>query len=340
MAQDINAGSAGNGRERKLKLGILSAGKIIEDMMEMSLLYTEEDIPFPLWLSTLNEVSAKMKAILAGKDSVEYTESVAIPILKSVNAALIAGSSFDGDTGELVLPVDDVTWVNGEGFDESWTGIEGTITVNNTATDYKVRITGVLAENTVILESTDNTTIPDIAEDDLIVNLSTYGQRNNDDVDLSLWDKYKRIDSIKKITYSRGTGANKRVKDCIGPPKVTDKNFDSMRYSRNYADNVLWIREGEVLKFSRGTNVANYGEDGRVLLAVLNPAICESETDIVDIRYEDLDNLKKAVLIRIITGLPKDKVKIALPGEWMRWYSDMFEQKKAKKEEKIETENK
>lgn len=326
--------------ERKLRLGTLTAGKLITDLQEMSQLYTEEDIPEPLWLSTLNEVAAKYKAILAGKDQIEYAESVAIPILKSVSAAGLVGSSFDGDTGLLVLPYSDAVWDNATKFDESWTGIDGTITDMDAATDYKVKIIQFIDENTVLLESTDGTTIPDIAAADLAVSLSSYIKRNEDDVDISQWDKYKRIDQIRKITFTAaGAGSRKTTGEqrlAIGPPKVTEKNFDALRVSHNYADSVMWWREGEVVHFARGSNVKTYGTPGRIMHVVLNPAICETVNDIVDIRYEDTDNLKRAVLMRIISGLPADKVKMRFPNDWVKWYQETFDVKKAKAEEKKE----
>jgi len=395
---------------KKLLLGTITAGKVINDLQESAEMYTDENIPFALWLSNLNEAIGLIHAASADRDKERYRDRVIIPVEKRVSSVQVEDSGYDNTSFVLTLPYDGPVWTNDEdGFDESWegalgnitktlpdstttfrarasnvatlttaaahgltagdvvviagvggTGYNGTFTVVSAPTttsityasveadegstadiggtvtfpsvEYPIKITEVIDGQNVVIESTNDATIPAIIDDNLLVDIKTSVSKAADEIDLTLYDNYKRIDYIEKMTFTKSTTSGGKTTTtehmAVGPDKVTIKNFDGMRYSQNYKKLVIWYLQGEILKCSKG-DLTSYGT--RQLYVVLKPKPVTEPEDLLDVVDELLPQIKKVVMVMTI---PADKMKLAFPQEWLNYYNQLQASKQAVKEEK------
>jgi len=384
---------------RKLRLSDFTAAMVIGDVQDIMQKYVEGDLTGLLWLTFINDAVREWNELSGNKNADDYYDTVILPIIKTLSTSNEANSSYDGDSGTLIVPLTgDVTWQNeSEGFNSGWEGAtgfitrtltsktttlrertsnvaklttsaahellvgdtviisgvtgseyNGTVTVIATPTttsftyasvagneastadtggtvsfpnvDYPVQIAAIIDATHVTLESTNNAEIPDISGSNLIVNLGTDNDIQKDLIDLTLYPKFKAIDTIIKMTALIATETGKKVVQCIGPPKVTAMTFEGQKYSHNYGKSIIWYKRGEVIECSKGVLVS-YGT--RQLHVHLNPEPVLTENDLIDVKNNDIPQIKKIVEIKAINALQRDNIKVAIPQDLLDWYNKL-----------------
>lgn len=332
---------------RTTPLSSWTAGQIEDDLRERLGVYTDEDLLSELVINEINRGVTELYGFNGWADSDEYQDNISIPILKRVTAHTIPGSSYDDDTLQLKLPAyetiiwqaneDIITLESDKGFNSKWVGGSGTITDTNTEIDYPVKITGVLDSENISLESTNGATIPDIAAADLAVNLNTNTSKQTANVDLTMLPGYKRINTLIKVTYTipvkKSTGTVKETRLALGPPNVTTKSIEGMKLSRNYANQVLWVREGENLFFILGKNLSSFGD--RVLHFVLFPIPIVTEDDFLDMKDDNIPQLLDYLTVKLINSVKdQSKIKMPLPQSLVDWFNRLITRKNETEKEK------
>lgn len=316
---------------RKLKLGSVALGQIISDLQETSNFYTDEIIPYPLWVTNLNESVNELFELSGWRNLVDYRDSIVIPVVKKVYSNALVGSNYNGSLYLLTVPLT-ATWENGTGFDSYWIGAVGQITDSSTGLSYYAKIKTIIDSTTVVIQP-KTPVPPTIIYANLIVNIDTSVNNETDEVDLTTIPFYKNLDKLEKITStSVRNGLTVGGEDDMGRTKVTSKTFENMKGSSNYKDQIIWYRNGEVLRMSKGTNLTSYGT--RTLYFTTYPSLMINDTDFIDVRDVDIPKVKKYCLIRTLGNLPQDKFKIALPQIDLDWVQTLQGSKQAQVEKK------
>ena len=139
---------------RKLKLGTAKLGDIRDDLQHAigKDKYTDSDLPEQLWNTFINQAVSEWHELSGAKDSAEYQDRVDFPIVKKVYSNKSTGSSYDGATNILTLPLSgNVLWDNAISFDESWIGGQVLLTDTSSGNDF----TGTISE---FVETTEEAT--------------------------------------------------------------------------------------------------------------------------------------------------------------------------------------
>lgn len=319
---------------RTERLGSYKRGQLVSDILEMMQVFTDEEIPRPLAENTLNRVVGKFHELAGWKDHDEYKDRVGVPIIFSVNSDEEPASGYDSDEFVLTVPLTGaVAWENMTGFDDNWLGARGVLVETVGNTNYGIQVVGIIDSTHVIVESTDRTiTIPTIAGANLVVNLSTSANKEATEINLAVLPAYKRIDLIKSMT---STAVRRGL--CVGPDKVTEKTFGSMIKSHNYADQIIWYREGEKIYRGRvatadGGRLTSFGDC--TLHVVLSPEPMLDDEDLIDVKDSNVQQVIDATKVELYNAMPSGKMKAPLPQALMNWYNELFGQKKATEEEK------
>ena len=312
---------------RTTPLSTWQADQLKSDLQSMLGVYTDEDLVSGLIINTINRGVSELYGFNGWADADDYNDYTEIPIVKKVSCVSIAGSGYDTDTKQLYLPEDSaILWTNDSGFNSAWIGATGSIRDNNDALSYSVKVTKIIDSNTVVLVDPQGRSIPSIAAADLTVSLSTNVNNQADTIDLTHIPLYKSIDSIVKVTYTEqvkkpgDTRSETRTRLAIGPPSITPKIFEGRRYNRNSEDQVLWIKEGELLQFQKGSKLSSYGK--RKLYYILQPIPIVNEWDYIDIRNDNIPQLLDYLCVKLINAVTDpSKVKMSLPQSMIDWYN-------------------
>lgn len=330
---------------RKLKAGTHKLGFLIADMREGYLKqYTQEKIPDSLIKKAYNEALMTYYDLSGIKNTDVYTDKVDLPIVKKVYSNASVGSSYDNTTQVLTLPLeaDDIIWTDSDGFDEDWEGVQIIITKISTGVDYPVTVNQFI-ENlggfTRISVIPVATAPPAIAAADLLVQGETSADKEIDEIDLTRYVNYKRIDKIIKMVKSVNVSRiNKTTKLCIGPPVIRDsREFEGMKESHkteysNFKGDIIWFRFGEILERSKGYSVTTYGDC--VLELTLFPAVMEENEDYLDCPDVDKPSIDKIALVKVFSYMRKEDIVTQLPADVMNYYQELTGSKSAKAEEK------
>lgn len=326
---------------RKLKLGSETLGKIIDDIQDTCLLYTEEPIPYPLWVTNLNEAVYELFDLSGWRKLSEYRDSVPIPILKKVYSNTVTGSNYNALLFVLTVPAGAI-WTNAIGFDSNWmgadgrTGARGQISNLSTGISYPVVVTAVMDANNVTIAPL-GAVPPSITATNLVVNLDTTVNNEANDIDLTLLPDYKNLDRLEKITSTAvRNGLCVFGEDEMGQLKCSSKNFEVMKNSSNYKDQVIGYRQGELIRMSRGSNLTTYGT--RTLYFTTYPVAMVEDTDLIDVRNVDIPKVKKYTLIRTLGNLPQERFKVALPQVDLDWFQTLQGSRQAAVEKKANVE--
>jgi hypothetical protein len=243
----------------------------------------------------------------------------------------VGGSGYNGTFTVASTPTSTTfTYANTGGNESSAADTGGTVAFPNV--DYPVIITGFIDSENASVETTNGSTLPDISGANLIVSINTNANRQNDEIDLTHYSKFKSIDSIVTMR-SKPTAKGDKPVSCIGPPKITPKTFEGQKYSPNYAKVIIWYKRGEIIECAKGV-LPSYGQ--RELHVKLNPEPVLVETDLLDVRNNDVPQIKKLVEIKVINALQKNNVKVPIPQELLNWYSKLKESKASEDEKKLD----
>lgn len=319
-------------KKQRTRLGSFSLGKLTGDIKEEFKDYTSQGITIPL-LETYYNDAVNLWFISKLTGATEYKEPAILPIIRSVNSNGAPGGLYTNATHILTLPIDNgslISWINCIEFDEKWIGTVLSLTDTNSGLTYKATMLNFLGNSNGIssfeLKSSQN--IPNIAEANLAVSGNTAGTMEDDDLDLTEYDSYRRIWTIEKIVSSTA-GLS------VGPPKVDSESFEGIsenigktytvngvtKYMSNFASQIIHLREGEIMHFARGGKLTSYGV--RTFHFVLFPLPMVNEDDLIDVLDIYKPDIDKIVRIRVNSSLPKDKIKIQISQDDINWYNDL-----------------
>src|SRR6188474_2507705 len=111
---------------RKLKLGSETLGKIISDIQESCQYYTDESVPYPLWVTNLNDSVYELFELSGWRNLPDYRDYITIPISRNVYSNGLSGSGYNNSLQLLTVPTG-ATWNNSTGFTSDWVGSKGQI---------------------------------------------------------------------------------------------------------------------------------------------------------------------------------------------------------------------
>lgn len=328
---------------RKERLGTYKLGNLIADLREGPLKqHTQEYIQDELLKKYFNEALYEYYDLGGAKDTDEYSDTVQVPIIEKVVANASTGSSYVSATRTLTLPVEDdnITWENCEGFNDNWVGNRITITDTSTDTDYLVTIESYQGTSGgfTMVSITDEVVVPNIAEADLLVQGQTSADMEADDIDLTKYIYFKRIDHIVRMVSLPDTGRKvKTAGQCIGPPVISNRNFDAIKISMkggysNFKYNVIWLREGEKLRRAIGSGLTTYGICK--ITVTLLPAKMDDMEDLLDCKDTSKPTIDRISRIKAVQSLTKEQITTPISAEDISWYQELTGSKQAKAEEK------
>lgn len=145
-----------------------------------------------------------------------------------------------------------------------------------------------------------------------------------DDIQISSAAWYPLLDQILGV-YDSGL-----VDECVNC--ITINNFWGIKkrnLSYNYKKAIIFVRDGEYIRFKRGSEVAAYGT--RTLHMTRMPMDLTEETDIIDIPKANLDLLYKLVKLECL-----QTIRVPIPEELASAYAELEKMKTAKDKEIID----
>ena len=328
---------------RKLRLGTYKLGGLIADMRETHLkAYTQETVTDSMIMKAYNDALMSYYDLSGIKDQDVYVDKVPLPIVKKVFSNGAAGGSLDATAQILTLPLEDadILWTDSNGFDADWEGTQIVITDTGDGLDYHVEIVDFLENiggfTQVSVEPTPTgKPFVDIAAADLLVQGETSAYKTADEIDLTRYVNYKRIDKIIKMTKSDPSGRSTSKRLCL--EMKSSKEFQGLRESHqteysNYKNDIIWWRSGEILERSKGHSVSSYGNC--LLELTLFPAVMAENEDYLDAPDTEKPNVDKIALVKVFSFIPADERKTQLPQDVMNYYQELMGSKAAKEEEK------
>lgn len=143
----------------------------------------------------------------------------------------------------------------------------------------------------------------------------------SDDVLLSGQTYYKYIDQILSI-YDSGI-----ADECIDAGTIS--NFWGIKkrnVAYNYKDSIIWVRDGEYLRFAKGSSVTSYGT--RTMYFTRKPYPVSVDADYIDLPPSQMDLLYKLCML---DGL--QVIQVPIPDELKSAEGQISAMRSAKEEE-------
>jgi hypothetical protein len=312
-------------------IGTIKAGSLISMVRLRLKSFTDEVFPKNRILDVMNNCLSELVEISGALKDPEYRDNAIIPqtggFVVSDNYAGI-GTGYVDNTRKLTIPVTKVgvEWQTVTGFDQSWEGATIHIVYDNgqEMVTLDCIVDSIDTARTVVITEATEPGVDILETAFYSISGFTTATKTND-IDLAQLNFYKVIDKITAIEDTvNGL--------CI---EIPQKDFISIKNEGSlgsYTDDIIWYREGSMIHFAKGYNIANYGI--RKMYYTRLPQRCTTYDDYIDLK----DNLSN-MLIDMVLIIVLQALKTEIPQELMSSYSKLqaMRQSNAEKITKLST---
>lgn len=282
------------------RVGKLAAGSVIAHLEARLKLYTKETIPATLWMEMLNSKCQFMFEATGTLSKSIYKDSAVISDIATAKGGIVPtgqGCYYTQATRRLYIPNAAFTNYFSTAIANATAIPEGSAVLLVDNSDranniyLKTFVESIAGANEVVLKDAYGANIP---QDRTMFAISIPTQAET--IQLSALSIYK---DIAEITTIFSTAIND---ECVEAQDLT--NFYTLRSTSmgyNYRNQIIWAREGEILRLAKGVDVSSYGE--LTMHYVRYPYNVAKESDIVDIPQSNLDVFYRLMILEAMQVL-------------------------------------
>jgi hypothetical protein len=280
--------------------------------------YTQKTVPPNLWKEIINTKVDMIHEVLGTKEKAIYKdrETLSSSSYKGFFSTANASDTIDSTRKILHLAAVTMTTPTASATDM----INGNAIITN--------LTNVICENEIESVVFD-TGVADVTFKTalnvafVITDISIYATARVSDSDILIsgLSNYKYIDQIISI-YDSGI-----ADECIDAQTIS--NFWGIKkrnLAYNYIDSIVWVRDGEYLRFAKGSNVTSYGT--RTMYYTRKPYPVTADADYIDLPPSQMDLLYKLCML---DGL--QVIQVPIPDELKSAEGQISAMRSAKEEE-------
>ncbi|MCE1164581.1 MAG: hypothetical protein LWX07_04165 [Bacteroidetes bacterium] len=290
-------------------LGTYTYKKVINDIVDRLNAYTtvKEKFPANLMREEIYLTICEVLSMLGIATSPDYKSSF---ILTSSGMGLVYADpvtnrpavSYTNSTKALVIPTsgDGITWTHptgmADGFNDFYAGMNFSLVWYDSEDNLHTSlgtVSSVISSSSVVLSFTQDDPGANIDNK----KIAGFGIQTipTDIISLDAYTQCKSIDKIESVVDSI-TG--------VCAEMDSEKKFYGIKKESgfgNYDDEIIWIKQGNMLLFFKGANITNYGT--RTLNYIRTPIKPSLNSEFVDIKDEYLSVVKDRVIIKAMESL-------------------------------------
>jgi hypothetical protein len=281
--------------------------------------YTQKTVPPNLWKEIINTKVDMIHEVLGTKEKAIYKDSETLTSSSYKGFFSTHNASDTIDATRKILHLADVTKASVAPSDNDM--INGKVIIHDTGdNDMMENEIESMTFGTGTAEVTLKTALPvafTIDEFDIFA----VAVNSDDNITISGLTCYKYIDQIISI-YDSGI-----TDECIDAGTLS--NFWGIKkrnLAYNYIDSIVWIRDGEYLRFAKGSNVTSYGT--RTMYYTRKPYPVSADADYIDLPPSQMDLLYKLCML---DGL--QVIQVPIPDELKSAEGQISAMRSAKEEE-------
>ncbi len=285
--------------------------------------YTQKTVPPNLWKEIINTKVDMIHEVLGTKDKAVYKDTQVLTPAGSQGGLVTSGNSctYTKTTKVLYIPAGLWAGLFSTGLTDATTLPVGATVVLHLTTSgdimWVTKIASITDATHIVLEDDYGTSLG--SDDfDLVIH---FGDETSETFTISSLTCYKYIDQIISI-YDSGI-----TDECIDAGTIS--NFWGIKkrnLAYNYIDSIVWIRDGEYLRFAKGSNISAYGT--RTMYYTRKPYPVSVDADYIDLPPSQMDLLYKLCML---DGL--QVIQVPIPDELKSAEGQISAMRNAKEEE-------
>lgn len=286
--------------------------------------YTQKTVPPNLWKEIINTKVDMIHEVLGTKEKAIYKDTQILSLAAggegiTYSAGNVAGVHYTNSTKTLAIPAEVFGGSQSAGLDDCTDIPVGAIVVMRVAAGdaylHVTKVASITSTTALVLEDAFGSDQDDTFDLCIIVGNTA------SDIQISTLANYKYIDQIISI-YDSGI-----ADECIDAGTIS--NFWGIKkrnLAYNYIDSIIWVRDGEYLRFAKGSNISAYGT--RTMYFTRKPYPVSVDADYIDLPPSQMDLLYKLCML---DGL--QVIQVPIPDELKSAEGQISAMRSAKEEE-------